>query len=57
MHDNLIGLKNLAWGNGSIINVLRILKNADSWGLIQIEYKVKHGKKKYTLYCYPEDLK
>jgi hypothetical protein len=55
--DNITGLKLLNWAKGLKINVIRILDGPDSFGLIQIEYKVIHGKKFYTLWCYPEDLK
>ena len=48
-------IKKMLWGG--MINYIRIIDGPDSWGLIRIEYKLIHGKKIYTLWCNPEDLK
>jgi hypothetical protein len=28
----------------------------DLWGLVQLHYKIKHGRKIYTFWVYPTDL-
>ena len=55
--DNILGIKSLWDHPEHPINVLEIIDGPDSWGLIRIKYKIKRGRKPYTLWCYPSDLK